>query len=114
MGRAVRWITILIFGASGVWLVVWLNSVPPAPPEDWGARLDCLKTGKNCDTTADQDYLAAFSAKVDSNPGRVSLAEYDRARRALESEKQRSVHESWEWKASRWKRIWFRWTGERL
>lgn len=114
MGRTVRWIAIALFSVGIGWLVVWLNSVPPAPPVDYAAKLECLQAGKNCDTTADQDYLAAFSAKVKSNPGQVSLTEYDRARQSLESEKERLSHETWERDASRLKRIWYRWTGERL
>lgn len=114
MGRTVRWIGITFFGAGGVWLAVWLSSVPSAPPVDYAAKLECLQTGKDCDTTANQDYLAAFSAKAKSNPGKVSLTEYDRARQSLESEKERLSHETWERDASRLKRIWYRWTGERL
>lgn len=114
MGRTVRWIAIAFFGVGGVWLAVWLNSVPPSPPTDYKAELECLQTGNNCNHTADQDYLAALRAKVKSNPGRISLAEYDRAMQAMESEKQRLAHETWERDASRLKRIWYRWTGERL
>ncbi|OOZ39394.1 hypothetical protein BOW53_11855 [Solemya pervernicosa gill symbiont] len=108
-----KWIAMIVLAGGLGAFAVWANQIPPRAPVDFKAKLACLKGDKTkCDHSADWMYLEAFESNATS--GNVSLSDYREATKALEAEKARLSHSSWERDAPRWKRWWFKLTDERL